>query len=75
MTYLTGSEQYKYCIKPYFMHVFCVGVDVRMLLFFLYQFRCVCPHLQLKRQHFVSVVSIDSGMSLWAHSTQQQYCS
>lgn len=34
-TYLTGSEQYKYCIKPYFMHVLCVGVEVHMLLFFL----------------------------------------
>lgn len=37
-----------------------------MLLFFLYQLQCVCPHLQLKRQHrFVCVVSIDRG--LWAH--------
>lgn len=57
------------------MHVFCVGVEVCMLICFLYQFQCDGPYLQLKWQHFVSVVSIDRGMSLWAHSTQQQYCS
>lgn len=39
------------------MHVFCVGVDVRMLLFFLYQFQCVCPHLQLK-DDTLSVLSV-----------------
>lgn len=57
------------------MHVFCVGVEVCMLICFLYQFQCDGPYLQLKWQHFVSVVSIDRGMSLWAPSTQQQYCS
>lgn len=30
MRYLTGSEQYKYCIKPYFMHVF------------VWEWKCVC---------------------------------
>lgn len=33
-TYLAEVEQYKYCNKPYFMHVLCVGVEVHMLLFF-----------------------------------------
>lgn len=54
---------------------FVLGVNVRTMLFFLYQFQCICPHLQLKRRHFVSVVSIDRGLSLWAHSTQEQRCS
>lgn len=29
-TYLTGSEQYKYCIKPYFMHDF------------VWEWKCIC---------------------------------
>lgn len=45
------------------MHVLCVGVEVHMLLFFSYQFQSAYPHLQLRRLHFVSVVSIDRGMS------------
>lgn len=49
------------------MFFFCVGVDACTLLFFLYRFQCVCPRLQLKRQHFVGVVGIHRGMNSWAH--------
>lgn len=54
---ISDSEQYKYNVKPYFMHVFCVGVGVHMLLFFC-QFWCVCPHLQLKRKHCWILLSV-----------------
>lgn len=73
-TYLTGSEQYKYCIKPYFMHDFVWEWKCVCCYFFCINSSAFCFHLQLK-DTFPNVVSIDRGMRLWAHSTQQQYCS
>lgn len=54
---------------------FCVGSVCAYVAISLYQFLYVCPPLQLSRQHFVCVVRIERGMTFWAHSTQQLYCS
>lgn len=64
-TYLTGSEQYKYCIKPFLCMILC-GSGSAYVGIFPFQFRCI-------QKDIVHVVSVKQTVGTQSPVTISQF--